>query len=479
MSPTTSRAGRRFSARPRSGASRRAGILALTLALLAGPAVAAVHPFYVEAMRAGQEAYERGDYAEAVRRFEIAGFGMLEDVPILAETLTRLALAQAADDERQDFVATYERISELEETFRGYSEAPLSPAMRREFETRVLQWVPAQTLRQSASFADLYRRQELERLRAMLPGARVRALAELVEQEPDDPRWRMMLATARVESGSGGEAIETLEAIRDERPTSQRVACLLGRAQLQSGRCETILQQPLDTVHRCDVRRLPQAELVQYLDCLAAADRWLEAARVVVSLPTERRESRPFPNWEKRIARRMDPGVEVDVLPPFEIEEPEAEVDPAPSASAEPSAQLMEPTNPIPVAAPAGREWPSEELATLRQRLTRADSVEALERVVAAAVDLQARFPRARREFQFLAGEAAYRASDWRVAADHLGAGGGPPDERYDLLFYLAVSLYELGDVDAARAAMSRAAPGLAVTPLVERYEQLIFGSGG
>lgn len=80
------------------------------------------------------------------------------------------------------------------------------------------------------------------------------------------------------------------------------------------------------------------------------------------------------------------------------------------------------------------------------------------------------------REIQQLAGEAAYRISRWSEAAEYLGRAGGPADEQPELLFYLAVSLYESGAAQTAAGPLRRALPNLQRTPYVDGYAKKILG---
>jgi predicted Zn-dependent protease len=76
---------------------------------------------------------------------------------------------------------------------------------------------------------------------------------------------------------------------------------------------------------------------------------------------------------------------------------------------------------------------------------------------------------------QRLAGEAAYRVSRWSDAAAYLQRGEGLPDSEPELLFYLAVSLYESGDAPGAAAALRRALPNLQRSPYVDAYARKIL----
>lgn len=80
-------------------------------------------------------------------------------------------------------------------------------------------------------------------------------------------------------------------------------------------------------------------------------------------------------------------------------------------------------------------------------------------------------------EAQHLAAEAAYRLSRWGDAAAYFRRGGDPGEGKPELLFYLAVALYESGDPAGAAAAIRRAIPNLRKTEYIEEYQKKILGS--
>ncbi len=79
-------------------------------------------------------------------------------------------------------------------------------------------------------------------------------------------------------------------------------------------------------------------------------------------------------------------------------------------------------------------------------------------------------------EAQHLAAEAAYRVSRWKEAADYFKRGGEPGTDQPELLFYMAVSLYESGDAQAAASVLRRSLPNLQRTPYVDGYARKILG---
>ncbi|MCZ6727606.1 MAG: hypothetical protein O7A98_09680 [Acidobacteria bacterium] len=439
------------------------GLVTLAMAAGSGGMAAEVDPFYDSLLRQGAAAYDRGDFEEAAKRLRVACFGLMDEPAVLADALVRLALAQSAMNDRQAFGATFERIAQVEELFAGYSQAPLPAEVRSQFETQLIERVPMATLRGSATFSRLVRNKELLQLQSLPPAQRRAQLESMVRESPNDPDWRRMLAEAQVAGGDGRQAIDALQQEVLARPADGNTRCLLARAHLQAGRCEL----SSDNIERCDVRALPAPELTRHIDCLTGAERWLEAASVVVSLPPAVRTSRPLVKREKRIARALPPDTEIPPLAPF-VADARVASPPAGTtsrATSQPAAQF--PTR-----------VPESAVQTLRERLTAAASREELASIADDAEHLGKRYP-ASREALYIAGEAAYKVSNWSRAARNLAASGGPPAARPELLFYLSVSFFELGDRDQAARILQQALPNLQRTAIVQRYVRDILGNTG
>lgn len=79
-------------------------------------------------------------------------------------------------------------------------------------------------------------------------------------------------------------------------------------------------------------------------------------------------------------------------------------------------------------------------------------------------------------EAQHLAAEAAYRLSRWSDAAAYFRRGGDPGEDKPELLFYMAVALFESGDPAGAATAIRRSLPNLRKTEYVQSYEKKILG---
>jgi hypothetical protein len=122
------------------------------LLLSAVPARAAVDPFYQTLLRDGQHAYDRKDYEAAARDLRLACFGMLDEPRQLADCLVRLALAQDRLNEVEAFRDTFQRLVDIEERFKAYSQAELAPELRAGLEQRLAARIPAATLAAAPAF---------------------------------------------------------------------------------------------------------------------------------------------------------------------------------------------------------------------------------------------------------------------------------------------------------------------------------------
>jgi hypothetical protein len=128
----------------------------------------------------------------------------------------------------------------------------------------------------------------------------------------------------------------------------------------------------------------------------------------------------------------------------------------------------------VPVGKPLSEEEKGK-LEGVRKALGETGKGKELRQVFQTAREVADAHPEAA-DAQRLAGEAAYRLSRWSDAVAYLQHGGGLPDSEPELLFYLAVSLYESGDRAAATAALKRSLPNLQRSPYVDAYARKILG---
>ncbi|HEX4495828.1 MAG TPA: hypothetical protein VIE43_09190 [Thermoanaerobaculia bacterium] len=145
------RVGAALRGRPgRQGAHLGAPLVLLLLAAL--PALAAVDPFYQSLLRDGQLAFDRKDYPTAARTLRLACFGMLDEPHPLTDCLARLALAQDGAGQLDGFRETFTRLAEVEDRFKGYSQAELPAELRAALEARLAARLPAATLAAAPAF---------------------------------------------------------------------------------------------------------------------------------------------------------------------------------------------------------------------------------------------------------------------------------------------------------------------------------------
>lgn len=319
-------------------------LLVTALAMAALP-LSAADPFYLDLMRDGVHAHDRGDFGVAARHLRLACFGMLDEPKLLGECLARLALTQDKGKDVDGFRETFGRLVEIEEKFQGYSQSSLPPEARAALEQRMAALIPAPTL--AASPAAL--------------------------------------------RGTG---------------------------------------------------RRPEAQATQ-------------------RTTTPQTTVRP-------------PAAKPQSDPPQPIERSAAPPSPQPQPS--------QPPAPLPTKAGAAAAAPREttdaekkQLEKARKLLGESGNVRQLREAFQLAREVADAHPESR-ETQQLAGEAAYRISRWSEAADYLGRAGGPGEDQPELLFYLAVALFESGDAQAATAPLRRALPNLQRTPYVDGYARKILG---
>jgi hypothetical protein len=151
---------------------------------------------------------------------------------------------------------------------------------------------------------------------------------------------------------------------------------------------------------------------------------------------------------------------------------------PSPPAGKEPAPRpISRPPSPS-LSGPLSRPLSEDEkgkLESVRKALGETGKGKELRQVFQTAREVADAHPESV-DAQRLAGEAAYRLSHWSDAAAYLQHGGGLPDSEPELLFYLAVSLYESGDRPGAAAALRRSLPNLQRTPYVDAYARKIIG---
>lgn len=182
---------------------------------------------------------------------------------------------------------------------------------------------------------------------------------------------------------------------------------------------------------------------------------------------------------DQRLAARI-PANTLESVPAFrgltKAAAPAGGTEPAPVQTAAPAPAIPPPASPAPAVPKPLSSEEQDKMAQVRKLLDAPKaSTRDLKQAYQLARDVAGAHPEAK-DAQYLAGEAAYRLSNWSEAAAWFRRGGDPGEDEPELLFYLAVSLYKTGDQAGAAATMRRAIPKLQKTPFVEEYERRILG---
>jgi hypothetical protein len=325
------------------------GLVAWAIVALAPSPAIAADPFYLDLLREGGLAYDRGDAARAARTLKLACFGLLEEPKLVGECLARLALAEDKSGDAEGFREAFRRLCEVEDRFGGYSQASpgLPPALRAQLEKRV----------------------------ASLPAA-------TLEQSP--PAFRTLIPAKAAEATAGSRRPKPKAEAPPSAPVQKPAAA--GPATPRTG------------------------------SAVAAGDP----------------PAPPSPGAPAAVARGLPPvkGLSAD---------------------------------------------DRGKLGQVRRTLDQQGDLRDLSQAFDLARAVADAHPEAA-DAQRLAGEAAYRIKRFKEAAEYFRRGGDPGDGEPELLFYQAVSLFELGNKDEAAAAFKRALPNLRRTPYIDGYAKKILG---
>lgn len=423
-------------------------------AFVARPASAAIDPFYLGLYSDGVQAYDRGDFATAQRWLQLACFGLLDEPKALGACLARLAVAQAQSGDGDGFRETFRRLSEVEIGFSGYTQADLPAPVRTALEGQVVARIPEEVLVASPPFARLRSQKEAAKIEALPPKARRAELEARLAADPKNPTWRILLGRLEVAEGRPALALAAAQAALALAPDEPRALCLRGLAQARLGACAEALKD----LAGCSETLQFATPAAARLGCLVDRKSWAEARAFVAGLPQPLREDREL----ARLTR--------------EIRQGDSEVQGASSAEAAPA-----PAAPAPSTTPATAEPTAGERASF-SRARALLGPEAPNRDLKRARDLAKPLADAHpewRDAQLLMAESAYRNSRWAEAASYFRRAGDPGDDRPELLFYFAVSLFESGDKNGAAAILKRSLPNLTPSPFIDEYTRKILREEG
>lgn len=415
------------------GRSLAPGIL-LCLILLAQPLCAEeIDSFYLGLLRSGESALSRQDHARAAGDLEVACFGLLDSPERLAAGLGLLLIAQGGLNDAEAVRATFDRLIDLDERFEARAEVFLSADQQSTLESTLLDYLPSEILG-AGPYGHLVVERQRQMLGALAPKEREQRLIGLVAAEPGFVDWQLMLAAAQLSKGDSRSALSTLDRLVERFPLVEEGRCQRLTASALEKRCATIA----DDVRFCPVSPLNEKELREALLCLeSGAD--LASARMLIS------RSDPAALASPRV-RKLE-----DRLAALEL------------ASQTPETEEVQADDDL------------ESMQKARLALIDATDAAVLENELAAFGAVADRHPNDP-AYQQLAGELAYRSSQWRLAAEYLGRAVGAGVLEPDTLFYLAISLYESGDATAAGPILRQALPGLQNSDFVEEYSRLILG---
>ena len=265
--------------------------------------------------------------------------------------------------------------------------------------------------------------------------------AELPAAVRADFEERLLASAVQdLDQGRADVARQRTEALVTLAPESAPVRCLRGRLALSDGDCDALPDLAL-----CDERPTDPEALRGLLACHVARGEWPEARALVSTLPRSLQRDPSFAPLLEQV-EAVGPRVESDVPTPLPTTDPETLSEDDRRQALEKARALLEQARTV---------GDLEEALGLARRTADADGTDS--------------------EAQILAGEIAYRASRWEDAVYYLERAGELDDARPEILFFLAVALYETGRDERARVALQAALPDLSRTPFVNRYVDKIL----
>ena len=319
---------------------------------------------------------------------------------------------------------------------------------------------------------------------ALAPKERRRELAARLAKEPRGLTWNLLAAELDLEEGKAEPAIAHAEQAAVTAPQDARATCLRGLARAYGRRC----QEAQADLEPCLLTARELRYATALLGCRVELGAWRKAEEQVRALSPELREDKKIAALAQQVAQH--PAAAPLPAPPAEkTAKPVERTAPAPAATTKPADRpAPDRSAEKPPAAPApGKPAPVGRPFSLAER----EAMERSRRLLAAnspGKDLKESLRLARevadahpesKDAQYLAGEAAYRNSRWTDAIGFFRRAGEPGDDRPELVFYLAVALFEMGDQPGATAALKRSLPRLQKSPYIDSYVRRITGGQG
>ncbi|MEM7355164.1 MAG: tetratricopeptide repeat protein [Acidobacteriota bacterium] len=470
----------------------------LMLIVCVGEARAA-DPFYEQLMDDGVTAHRRGDFVASVRDLHLACFGLLEEPVVLTRCLAFLAVSQAEIGDVPGFNKTFGRILAAERVAGAFSKLDLEADVRSALELHVEQWIPIATLDRVPVFQRVARRKQATEIRQMGPEEARLVLERLIIGEPSHAPWRLLLAEVELTAGDPASARLAAQAVLDQEPGLAAAVCLRGKANAALGDCASVLQD-LDA---CDGSEPPNRQAEIRIRCHISLEEWDAAEVLLAGLSADERQSSPFRQLARQIRKgrkaaarsaasgSSEDGVSLEDSTTLEDGVPldgpgEEGLVQVGEAQSEVNAGI-ESQNTVSPAGESGAEasvegasdLPDEVADRVRQELADARALLAggtrteLELAFREIRELADLYP-GLVESRVLTAEIAYRLSRWGDAVTHFRRAreGAPLQPEHQ--FYLAVSLYESGELTEARETLRLCLDRLERTDFVARYSAKI-----
>ena len=414
--------------------------------------------FYRARLDAGKEAYRQKRYAEAADQFRIATFGFLDAPPLLSEGLARLALAQSFAARTSDAGTTLSRFVDVERRFGGsYAHATLEPQIRAEFQTLLLQRVPAASLRSVTGLAGLIET-PAQKAAKLPPHERRKALEAGFRNEPHNVEWTLGLAQEASERGDDGDVLTWTGRALQIQPGNSEALALQAHARTQRRQYTEALTD-LKGLPSPEMERRPQSRADLFV-CLLETGDSSGAEKAFANVPPELRTRPDVARANQKLTARLGPAGHAT---------PSTTASASAAASRE-AAQVHSAAGP----GRAGSAGPSPQAAAALAESRRL--MDARKAGDAAKILLQAlQSEPDNRELRVALLEACCLSGDWRRGAEQV-AFVAPFSEREALpMFYAAVVLYQTGRTQEAREYMERARPRVS-GQFVDEYAQKILG---
>lgn len=428
---------------------------------LSRPAHGEVDPFYLSRLRDGEQALTRGDYASAAQNLRIAAFGMLEEPPRLAATLTELAIAETGAGATDDFRGTLQRLQDLEDRFSAYTKAPLTDAQRESFETTVMQRLSEKELTGYGIFAHLVNEKIEQELQLLPLRQRRRALQQRAEAHPDESRWGLELANLETTDGHPKAAIAALDTVLSNHPELEAAHCRRGSLLVDQKNWHQGAEDLSVCSDSATDPKLAEMRLKALIEDGRSAEALAFGSSLDEAVATDAAVSETLASLQQA---QNEAAVQTDAGPENSAGTPDAQPEdqtpvPETSTTDTPTISMQEQSS-------------LDDARTMLQSRNASDLQRAFDLVSPIAADHPAD-----RDIQLLAAEIAYRLSRWDESVAYFQQAGGPRDDQYALRFYYAVALFEAGQLDEAADQLEQCLPHLQRTPFVEGYRERILGT--